>query len=488
MKNYLLLFFLFLGIQTSLLALDASVSFCTFHSEEQNYVEVYMHFVGETLRHKTLEGEKLQAGAEVLIVFKNRLPDGRTGEEIIKIDKFNLDGPVSDKRIDFIDLKRYSLPNGEYQLIIDVVDRENPINKRQFSTPIIMAYEKETLGQSDIQLLAGIKQADSENSLVKNGVEMEPLPFNWYHKKADELIFYNEIYNSDKVIGDAYFISYSIQGASNKNTGKPILTKYKRLEPATVNPVLQKMDISELPSGNYLFNVEIRDRTKNILSQKALFFQRSNPNADPLPDTTVTQVVDQFAYALEEDMVEYSIRAISALVPADNEMLNTVISEENYDAQRIYLQSFWAKQHPEDPRKQYQDFMNVARAVDREFESGFGHGFETARGQIYIKYGQPDDIVRVEDEATAPPYEIWSYNTINRTKQANVRFLFYNPSLSPGNFQLLHSNARGEMNNPQWQLELYREAPNDVEGGNYIDGTQVIDGYGRRAAELFNDF
>ena len=248
------------------------------------------------------------------------------------------------------------------------------------------------------------------------------------------------------------------------------------------------MDISELPSGNYLFNVEIKDRNKNILSQKALFFQRSNPSADPVRDTTAIEVVEQFAYALPDDEVEYSIRAISALVPDDNEMLNAILKNEKFDAQRIYLQSFWAKQHPQDPKKQYQNFMGVARAVDREFESGFGHGFETARGQIYIKYGRPDDIVRVEDDATAPPYEIWSYNTINRTKQANVRFLFYNPSLSPGNFQLLHSNARGELNNPQWQLELYREAPNDVEGGNYIDGTQVIDGYGRRAAELFNDF
>lgn len=487
MRNRLLLLFSFIAFQTTLFGLDASVSFCTFHSEQQNYVEIYLHFVGETMHHDTIENGNLQAGAEVLIVFKNRLPDGRAGEEIIKYDKFTLSGPAVAKRKDFIDLKRYGLPNGEYQLIVDIIDKGNVENKSQFNTPIIMKYGEEQLFQSDIQLLAGYKKAAMENSLVKNGIEIEPLPFNWYHKKADELIFYNEIYNSDKVVGDTYFISYSIQDASNKNTGKALKTAYKRLEPAAVNPVLQKMDISELPSGNYLFNVEVRNRAKEILAQKAVFFQRSNPSFDPAPDTTAVQI-DQFVYALSDEELEYGIRAISALVPSDNEMLNTIIKENNFNAQRIYLLSFWAKQSPDAPGEQYEKFMNAAKAIDREFQSGFGHGFETARGQIYIKYGQPDDITRVEDEATAPPYEIWVYNSFPKTQQADVRFLFYNPSLSPGNFQLLHSNARGELFNPQWQVELYREAPNDIEGGNFIDGTQIRDGYGRRAAELFNDF
>jgi len=487
MRNRLFLLLVFIAFQINLFGLDASVSFCTFHSKEQNYVEIYLHFVAETMHHDTIENGNLQAGAEVLILFKNRFPDGRIGEEIIKYDKFTLNSPATTIRKDFIDLKRYSLPNGEYQLIVDIIDKGNPENKRQFDTPVIMKYDQEQLFQSDIQLLASYKKATTENSLVKSGIEIEPLPFNWYHRKANELIFYNEIYNSDEKVGDTYFISYSIQDASNKNTGKAFKTGYKRLEPAPVNPVLQKMDISDLPSGNYLFNVEVRNREKEILAQKAVFFQRSNPAVDPAPDTTAAQT-EQFVYALSDDEIEYGIRAISALVPSDNEMLNTILKEKNVSAQRIYLLSFWAKQSPDNPSAQYEKFMNAARAIDREFQSGFGHGFETARGQIYIKYGQPDDIIRVEDEATAPPYELWVYNSFPKTRQANVRFIFYNPSLSPGNFQLLHSNARGELNNPQWQVELYREAPNDVEGGNFIDGTQVIDGYGRRAARLFNDF
>jgi hypothetical protein len=35
-----------------------------------------------------------------------------------------------------------------------------------------------------------------------------------------------------------------------------------------------------------------------------------------------------------------------------------------------------------------------------------------------------------------------------------VRFVFYNPDLVTNDFQLLHSNAIGEVSNYQWRLQL----------------------------------
>ena len=71
--------------------------------------------------------------------------------------------------------------------------------------------------------------------------------------------------------------------------------------------------------------------------------------------------------------------------------------------------------------------MKVAEKVDLYFKSGFGYGFETDRGYTYLKYGPPADIVTVEDEPSAPPYEIWVYYDFPMTSQSNVKFLFYNP-------------------------------------------------------------
>lgn len=482
MRNILLTFFFLITFSITNFALDASVSFCAFKGSDQNYVELYLHFVGETIKHRDTPDGKLQAGVEVLVVFKQ-------GEKVIKYDKFNLQSPIVEKRKDFIDLKRYGLENGKYELVVNIVDLQNGENKRQFSTPIEIGFAEADLEQSDIQILASVKKATpgQNSSLVKNGIEVEPLPFNFYARNMKELIFYNEIYNSDKTIGDAFFISFSIQKATEDNTGEVVMTGYKKLEPAAVVPVLQNMDISEVPSGNYLFSVEVRNRNKELLSQKAVFFQRSNPSFDPAPDPD-EKLAGEFVSLLTDEELTFGIRAVAPLVPNDAEMLNSIIAEKRMSAMKIYLLSFWSKQNPEDPETSYRKYTEVAKAVDRQFNSGFGYGFETDRGLIYMKYGRPSDMISVEDEMSAPPYEIWSYNEFPQTNQNNVRFLFYNPSLSPGNYQLLHSTARTELSNPQWQLELYRDSNEAPVDGNFIDGTQMGDGTGRRAVRYFNDF
>ena len=74
-----------------------------------------------------------------------------------------------------------------------------------------------------------------------------------------------------------------------------------------------------------------------------------------------------------------------------------------------------------------------------------------------MKYGQPNDIVTVEDEPHARPTRYGSMMT-SLHGQRNVKFLFYNPNLTPNDFVLLHSTARTERQNPRWEIELYEKA------------------------------
>jgi GWxTD domain-containing protein len=264
---------------------------------------------------------------------------------------------------------------------------------------------------------------------------------------------------------------------------------HKRLEPAPIVPVLQSVDISKLPSGNYFLTVEVRNRAKEKLMQRSVSFQRSNPYLSiELADVDTTSVKEEFAWKLSAEELRFSLKAVAPRLSADAEAINTLLAGDNLQAQRLYLFAYWTKESPNYPEAAYRKYMEVARAVGDMFHSGFGNGVETDRGYIYLKYGRPDDMIKVEDEPSAPPYEIWSYNYFPTTKQNNVRFLFYNPSLSPGNFQLLHSTARGEINNPQWQLRLYRDAPTELNTPNFIDGTDLNDNFGRKAVRYFNDF
>jgi GWxTD domain-containing protein len=481
MKKLLLLPALLFSFWNHGSALDASVSFCTFQSPDQTYFEVYFHFFGKTINFDTLATGELQAGVEVFIMVK------KAEEEIVLVDKYNLHSPKFTVRKDFLDLKRYSLGNGEYTLFIKVTDLQDPDNNTQFETPFFISYDKSSPALSDIQLVASLKKAENqENVFVKSGFELEPQAYNFYNKNTKALLLYHELYNTEYLTSGSLKVNYTVFKKVN-NEEKEFLSKSKTIRPSKIYPVVQSLNIEKIPSGNYLLKVELVEESGNILDKKAIVFQRSNPDYDESVEDTGESTDDFFAALSPEDM-EYSLRAIAPLLEDQADFINSLIAAGVKKSQQMYLSSYWKKRAPKETRDAYEKYMQVARAVDQQFQSGFGHGFETDRGYVYLKYGRPDDIISVDDEPSAPPYEIWSYNYFPQTNQGNVRFLFYNPSLSPGNFTLLHSNARGERSNPQWQLELYRDAPNEIDGGNYIDGTEMQDNFGRRAARYFNDF
>ena len=101
-----------------------------------------------------------------------------------------------------------------------------------------------------------------------------------------------------------------------------------------------------------------------------------------------------------------------------------------------------------------------------------------------MKYGRPDDIVTEENELNAPPYEIWIYYELARTRERNVKFLFYNPTLATGGYQLLHSTSRYELQNANWEQELYRDAVQPISSG--VDANSMS--FTKRAREYFSDF
>ena len=483
MQKTIISIILFFAFSFQLLALDASVSFATFKSPSQNYVEVYLTMIGETLEYKKLDSINYQASVEVIFLFKQE-------EQIVKFDKFMLNSPLTERTLNFIDQKRYALEDGNYSFEVSLRDMVDTTNVQNYKTPLKVDFAKEGVQQSDIQLLASYdKNDDNTNPFVKNGYYMVALPFNFCDKNTSVINFYNEIYNTDKILKDDFLISYSIEEVSGMGETKKVMVGHKRRKPQPISVILMQMDISQLPSGNYKLVVEVRDRNKKEISRKAVAFQRSNPflDKDPL-DTEGFDINTTFTARLSADELRYSLKAIAPLI-TDNEgeILNLVIKDRNINAQRNYLFTYWARRNSNNPEVAYNAYMEVARAVDKKYNSGFGYGFESDRGNIFMKYGKPHDVLTIENELDAPPYEIWAYNRIDKLNQSNVKFIFYNPTLAAGGYTLLHSNARGEMNNPQWQIELYRDAPEAIEGKNYHDGTQIQDGITRMAARHFND-
>ena len=104
-------------------AIDASVSYATFKSPKQNYIEAYLYISGRSVTFLPVSDSAYQARVEVTILFKQ---DG----EIVKGDKYSLSSPVTAQPTDFIDLKRYGLDKGEvrasYQIGYFHCSKQNP--------------------------------------------------------------------------------------------------------------------------------------------------------------------------------------------------------------------------------------------------------------------------------------------------------------------------------------------------------------------------
>lgn len=461
-------------------ALNPGISTCVFKSGSSGFVEVYFHIPGESAAFAVQPDSNFIASVEVLLLFQQ-------AGNIARFDKFTLHSPSMPRPGDFIDVKRYALADGSYELSVEMRDLNRPEDTCTRIIPLTLDLNREKLLQSDIQLLAAVYRDSSDSPFCKNGLFLEPLPFQTYGKNAFQLAFYHEIYHADIALADDYLVSYRID-AHEPDNSRTFLIGHKRRKPLPVDPLVILMDISSLPTGNYKLVVELRNRMQELVSQKETFFRRENPFFRPTAADLANIPLDQeFVAALQVEELRLGLRALSPrLAGKEQEQLNLLIKGDSTEAQRRYLFTYWATQAPNSPELAWRQYMKVVQSVDNTFVSGFRRGFETDRGHIYLKYGPPDDIETREQEPSAPPYEIWSYYHFPSTRQNNVKFIFYNPSLAPGDYVLLHSDAIGERQNPQWIRDLYKNAPAEWEG-NPIDGNGIMDNFNRNAKRVLRD-
>lgn len=465
-------------------ALDAGVTCVVYATPDKPYLEINIEIAAATVTFKRVDSLHLQAGVETVILVKK-------GDAVINFEKYRLNSPLVGIPQALLDVKRLSVQPGEYQLEITFQDIYDPENNRVFKSPVSV-----DLGAgiflSDLLLLRSYKPDKSDNPFVKNGFFLEPLPFTYYDRTSTTLAFYAEIYNANKSLTEeSFLVRYFIEQELGNGATNLISIGSQQKKTAPINALLVPMDISKMKSGNYSLTVELRNGLNEMLAKRKVYFQRSNPFLE-IQETEITEAVmeKQFVSELNEENLRYSLRAIAALLEGDDtEALKSVLKGTDLKSMRYFLFRHFVKIDPNNPEQAYLAFMQVAGAADKQFNSGFRRGFETDRGRTYIRYGRPADLIRVEDDPSAPPYEIWVYYDFPRTKQKNVKFLFYNPSLAGEDFILLHSNARGEINNPRWERELYkRNAGEQYEGDNYHDATSMQRNLGRNARAFFEDF
>ncbi|MBI9039019.1 MAG: GWxTD domain-containing protein [Bacteroidales bacterium] len=479
----LIIFFFFFSSFSNAQHLNGFLSYSTFLSPVDGpYVETYLSIVGNSVNYIKQENGKFQGTIEVTMIFRNN-------DEIIDFSKYEISSPevedTSNINSSFIDQQRFLLPNGEYDFEIIISDKNEEKEPYITTEPVIIDFPADSVSLSDIQLIKSFTKTDKTNILTKSGFDLVPNVYNFYPASINEITFYSEVYNADKLFGEngPYLVSYFVESF---NTGSKIsfLQKFKRENAMPVNVVFNKFDISRLPSGDYSLVVEVRDRENELHTSKKIFFQRSNPDIKfEVGDISNVIVQNTFAARItnKDTLAEY-IRSLNPIASQlDVTFAENLMKDVDLKTMQQYFYNFWSERDEKNPEEAWKKYAIEVRKVNQAFSTQIQKGYETDRGRVYLRYGPPNHIADSHHEPSAYPYEIWHYYTLGT--QRNKKFVFATQDIVTNNFILIHSDALGELSNYRWQYELHKR---DFEPNN-LDVFQSPNQWGSKDKDYFNN-
>ncbi len=179
-------------------------------------------------------------------------------------------------------------------------------------------------------------------------------------------------------------------------------------EPAIVRPAR-----AELFLGSYVFEVELVEGKSHWRVERSFDVDESGPPRG----REFERMLEPLSYIASPGEMDW----LRALTP---------------EQQAQGWEEFWRRRDPspDTPRNEMQlEFFRRVRYAEHRFQ-GFGPGWRSDMGRIYIKFGPPDQIENRPSTATTPQLEIWYYNQPYRRfvfgdREGFGRFTLLNPTV-----------------------------------------------------------
>jgi GWxTD domain-containing protein len=233
-----------------------------------------------------------------------------------------------------------------------------------------------------------------------------------------------------------------------------------------------------------------------LLNEKKTSFQRQHKEL-PLSRQSIEalDISKTFVQRFQnKDTLAEFIRCIRPISGySEIEFADNVIKERKIDLMQQFFYTFWESRNPKDPEAAWLTYKEDVIKVNQEFRTFGMKGYDTDRGRVYLQYGPPDSRNSITSEPSAYPYEIWQYNTlVNKSlilsspynRQSNKKFVFYNPDLVTNKYRLIHSDARGEIQDARWEILVYKRTTNSQN----LDEEKVTDpGFGGNVNDNFQN-
>ncbi|MBW6490281.1 MAG: GWxTD domain-containing protein [Lentimicrobium sp.] len=477
--------------------LEAYLSYATFAIPgEGPYLETYLQVQGNSLIYKMNDSGKFQGSVLVTLII-------RQDTNIVDFRKYELFSPHLDDTLsimpNFIDQQRILLSNGNYTLDVALSDANRNDKPIVVNLPLEIAIPNDAISISGIQIIESFSKTSEQNLLSKSGYDFIPYIDNFFPTEKSKLTFYAEIYNPlpPSEILDKFLVSAHIESFESKNMLNDYV-RIKREDARQVIALFSEFDISKLPSGNYNLVVSVRDKQNQIVAQNTAFFQRFNSNiSNTAFDLTSIDIANSFVLRYKNvDTLRENIRSLGPIATEmERIFISTQIMNSDITSLQQFLYNFWAIRNRTDPSGEWEKYRIEVLKVNNTFSTQIKKGYETDMGRVYLQYGPPNTISDAPFETAgytsqvhsgkidsgSVPYQIWHYYTLNENRERNKKFVFINSGLRTTDYLLVHSDAKGEIQNYNWQRMLSRNL--DVDDYN----PESIKRDRSRSAERFNN-
>ena len=425
-------------------------------AEEWTFLEIYFSIPRDGLSHDALSHKKAD--------------DGYKASFEMGISLFSGDSLISEKTVQNIDpiasldeikqgqrlFNAFSLylKEGKYKLRTHVTDLLKMQGGWHEMDIEITPFSSTDLEVSDIQLSTNISRDTTETLFTKNGYRVIPNPGSLYGLEVPILYYYCEIYNLSSLEAEKDS-SYTVRLTINDVEGNLVreLDPKIRSRMGTAIVEIGKTNVAGLTSGNYRLQLSVTDgstgksisRDKDfVVYRHADFIQKGSTKTQEPGD----KMTDEFSGLTEGELD--STFEICQYITTGKERKQ--YKKLDLNGKRIFLKTFW-RQRDTDPLTEFneykQEYFQRVIAANAQFSSTFKRGWKTDRGMIYIKNGEPDEIERHPYQMDIKAYEIWYYYSI----EGGVQYVFVDMR-GMGEMQLVHSTARNEVHDYEWERWL----------------------------------
>ena len=442
--------------------LSAYFNYCIFNTpSNEPYLETYLTIFGKSVVFKKNSSNKFQGKLEISIALFRK-------DTAFAPRKYFLLSPEVDdttNRPNFIDQQRLSVVEGIYAMEITICD-VNSAEKKKYSITekVEIAFPKDKITLSGIQILESFTKSKQKSQITKSGFDLVPYPARFYTDDMTRLSFYCEAYNIANVLGkdERFAFFYYLENADTKQKVESFAGFQKQLA-EKVNVLLAQFDIEKLGTGFYNLVIQIKDKSNNTLTEKKLTFEKiTSVPLSPLADLSGIKTENTFIELVTspDTLIEYIRCLWPVSSTSEREFAQNQIINKDVKLMQRYIYGFWKKKNNSDPEGEWRKYRKNVEQVNQIFTAGKRKGYATDRGRVYLQYGTPDSRQEIMSEPNTYPYEIWQYYRIMDPAtgqiQTNKRFVFCNSELAGNNYELIHSEARGEKFDARWRLKIMK--------------------------------